>query len=129
MHLELAYCYISEDMVGQAKAQVSKGLAIDYVAPAEEIKSTGYERPLDASWILCTACFLKSKIHDDPDDIEDQALLLAEQARDAKSVENKTDILQRAVDALMSLQPATLPSESDEMSTRKGNAPSICKGE
>ena len=120
LHLELAYCYISEDMVGQAKAQVSKGLAIDYVAPAEEIKSTGYERPLDRFLDpLHRMLSLKSKIHDDPDDIEDQALLLAEQARDAKSVESKTDILQRAVDALMSLQPATLPSESDEMSTEE----------
>ena len=117
LHLELAYCYISEDMVGQAKAQVSKGLALDYVAPAEEIESTGYERPLDRFLDpLNRVLSLKSKIHDDPDDIEDQALLHAEQARDAKSVESKADLLQRAVEKLMSLQPAALASESEEMS-------------
>jgi tetratricopeptide (TPR) repeat protein len=115
LHLELAYCYVAEDMLAQANIQVSKGLALDYLSPDEEVQRTGYDRPLDRFFDpLARVLALKGSLYEDPEGVEDHVLLLAEQARDAKITKVKVDLLQRAVGKLVALDPVLPPSEVDE---------------
>mmetsp|Transcript_28006 Transcript_28006/g.68923 ORF Transcript_28006/g.68923 Transcript_28006/m.68923 type:complete len:2443 (+) Transcript_28006:56-7384(+) len=117
LHLELAHCYVAEDMLVQAGVQVAKGLALDYFSPAEEVERTGYDRPLDRFFDpMARVLALKGSIYEDPEDIEDHALLLTEQARDAKMPKVKADLLQRAVGKLVAMDPVLPPSEADESS-------------
>ena len=105
LHLELAYCYIGEDSVAQAHVHVSKGLALDYIDSEDEIARTGYERPLDRYFEpLSRILTLKGSMYEDPEGIEDQALLLTEQARDAKSSKTKSNLLHAAFEKLSSLE-------------------------
>ena len=115
LHLELATCYVAEDMLAQANIQISKGLALDYLSPDEEVQRTGYDRPLDRFFDpLARVLALKGSLYEDPEGAEDHALLLAEQARDAKIFKVKADLLQRAVGKLAALDPVLPPSEADE---------------
>jgi tetratricopeptide (TPR) repeat protein len=115
LHLELAYCYLAEHMVVEANVQVSKALALDYVSPAEEVELTEYERPLDRFLVpLARVLALKGSLYEDPEGVEDQALQLAEQARDAKTLKVKSDLLQRAVAKLVMLDPLPPPTEEFE---------------
>lgn len=105
LHLELAYCYIGEDSVAQAHVHVFKGLALDYVDSEDEIARTGYQRPLDRYFEpLSRILTLKGSMYEDPEGIEDQALLLTEQARDAKSLKTKRNLLHAAFEKLSSLE-------------------------
>jgi tetratricopeptide (TPR) repeat protein len=117
LHLELAYCYVAEDMLAQAHVHVSKGLSLDYLSSEEEVQRTGYDRPLDRFFDpLARVLELKGSLYEDPEDAEDHALLLAEQSRDAKLMKVKADLLHRAVTKLVALDPVLPPSGADDSS-------------
>lgn len=106
LHLELAYCYVADDMIPQAHANISKALALDYTSSDAEVERTGYDRPLDRYLEqMDRVLTLKNSAYDAPDSIEDRVLLLAEQARDAKTAKMKAELLHAAYEKLSSLDP------------------------
>ncbi|KAK3266243.1 hypothetical protein CYMTET_25118, partial [Cymbomonas tetramitiformis] len=112
MHLELAWCYMAEDMLTKADKQVAKALVLDYTASKAEQDQSGYTRPLDY-FLLPLQKFinLKTSIYDTPEGGQEQALLLVEQAKEATQKTVKADVLQRAVEKLEVLEPVLLNAE------------------
>ena len=128
LHLELAHCYVAEDNLKEAHAHVSKGLTLDYTATETEVERTGYERPLDRYLVpLEHMLKIKGGFHDDKEGVEDQVLLLTEQARDAKSARNGANLLHDAFDRLSSLDkllPYPVKEETTtEVDAQEGDAP------
>ncbi|CAK4472097.1 unnamed protein product [Aphanomyces euteiches] len=126
MHFETAKCEIAADYLAKASVHVNKALALDYgtVAakstpppPVENLKKTtsslsvvgvassgetaASARVLDKHLLPLKRCLdLKANIYQEPDAVDDQALLLLEQAKDAHDKNLKVTLLGKAIDIL-----------------------------
>ena len=134
LHLELAHCYVAEDNLKEAHVHVSKGLSLDYTAAETEVERTGFERPLDRYLVpLEHMLKIKGGFHNDKEDVEDQVLLLMEQAREAKSARSSANLLHDAFDRLSSLDkllpyPVKEETTTEEDAQEGGGAESEASG-
>eukprot|EP00742_Colponemidia_sp_Colp-10_P008157 GILJ01008813.1.p1 GENE.GILJ01008813.1~~GILJ01008813.1.p1 ORF type:complete len:2651 (-),score=491.70 GILJ01008813.1:182-7681(-) len=108
LHLELAKCEMQLDFLSKAQAHITKALALDPTIPQEQLTlqllpgedPAPFLRPLDRYIVpLAHKLQLKLNIYGDPDLLEDQALLLIEQAREAEGAVRAT-LLRRALQML-----------------------------
>ena len=109
MHLELAGAYLADDLLAKASAHVAKGLALDYLATPEEVAWTGLPRPLDRFLApLSRALALRGAIYEEPEAVEDQAVLLVEKAKEAGDNKVRASYLNQAIARLASLPDLSL---------------------
>ncbi|KAG9410401.1 hypothetical protein AC1031_018439 [Aphanomyces cochlioides] len=126
MHFETAKCEIAADYLAKASVHVNKALALDYGTakstttsppPVVDLKKTtsslsivgaassgetaSSARVLDKHLLPLKRCLdLKANIYQEPDAVDDQALLLLEQAKDAHDKNLKVTLLGKAIDIL-----------------------------
>lgn len=103
LHLELAKCEVGDDLLAKAKAEADKALNLDYTISEDEFAVLGLERPLDRHLTpLKTRLELRTRLYAQPESPEEQAVLLVEQAKDAREINLKATLLERAVHIMQS---------------------------
>ena len=104
LHLEVARCFMDEDLLVNATQEVHSSFSLDYVAEGAEIEASGHARPLDRFLVpLERQLKLKCAIYDDPDDGEEAVLLLVEKAKEMSVRSVREDYLEKAIRILASL--------------------------
>ncbi|KAF0699363.1 Aste57867_10079 [Aphanomyces stellatus] len=130
MHFETAKCEMESDYLAKASTHVNKALALDYGGPkpaeskgtdAHTTKPNGGAiaakpsagivddvsvRPLDKLLVpMKRTLDLKSNLYGEPDAIEDQALIIVEQSREAHDNHLKATLLSKAAALLETAPP------------------------
>lgn len=123
MHLELAKCEISDDLLASALMHLRDGLAIEYVVPDDQAAASGgLERPWDRHLRpLYNKLSLKMSLYSSPDRAEDQALLLLDQAKDVPDFRLRLNLLERAY-AKLAAAAETAETSGDATSVLGGVA-------
>ncbi len=105
LNLESALTDLDADYLGKAMARVDKALSIDYYVDAEEMALYALPRPLDRYLIwLKRRLGVRSNMYQKPDNPEDEALLVVEQARDSNLL-SKLSMLTKATKILQASEP------------------------
>eukprot|EP00002_Diphylleia_rotans_P029704 TRINITY_DN6063_c0_g1_i1.p1 TRINITY_DN6063_c0_g1~~TRINITY_DN6063_c0_g1_i1.p1 ORF type:complete len:2440 (+),score=492.40 TRINITY_DN6063_c0_g1_i1:241-7560(+) len=122
IHLELSKCQVDDDLLVKARQEVEKGLLLDYPISDEEFESLRVLRPLDRFLEPLKARLdLRTRLYVQPERPEEQAMLLIDQARDAKENSLKATLLERAIVVLQS-PLSTEPGGRDEKAIQKERA-------
>jgi hypothetical protein len=105
MHLEVATTDADAQYVSKAANRVQAALEIDYQPPADHVKLYGLAKPLDRYLSWLKRCLqVKLRHYEKPDNVEDEALMVIEQASDANP-QSRISMLSRAVAALEASEP------------------------
>ena len=105
LHHEVAQCDMDADYLSKSVTRVEKALSIDYVPNSEDVKLYALDRPLDRFLVwMQRRLNIKSNLYAKPDNPEDEALLILEQARDAPLM-SKLSMLTRATNILQESEP------------------------
>lgn len=115
VHLEAAKCELEEDLCASATGHVEHALALDYGVHSKE---QGSGSPRDGRYLdryllpLGRRLRLKMNIYSEPDRPEEKALLVLEQAKEARDPSLKRNLLSRVVSTLRGQEE--LETESDQ---------------
>eukprot|EP00200_Dunaliella_tertiolecta_P013666 CAMPEP_0202394750 /NCGR_PEP_ID=MMETSP1127-20130417/93597_1 /ASSEMBLY_ACC=CAM_ASM_000462 /TAXON_ID=3047 /ORGANISM="Dunaliella tertiolecta, Strain CCMP1320" /LENGTH=1471 /DNA_ID=CAMNT_0048997397 /DNA_START=145 /DNA_END=4558 /DNA_ORIENTATION=- len=114
LHLEVAKCDAGDDSLIKASQEVSKAGALDYVATPEERMQHALERPLDRYLMpLATSLALRTSLTQEPNGIEEEAVLLVERSKESRNPTIKRDLLARAIEKLSALPLIQPPAPTD----------------
>lgn len=112
LHLEVARCDVADDLYAAAAIQVQKGLALDYSVAEDRVVE--YKRPYDLHLnLLHKKLSMKMSLYAAPERAEDKAMLVIEQAREAKDPSLKTSLLERAAGMLAKVPPPADRAEAE----------------
>ena len=105
LHLESALTDLDSDYLNKAVVRVDKALSIDYHVDPEEMAIYTLQRPLDRYLVwLKRRLGVRANMYQKPDNPEDEALLVVEQARDSSLI-SKLSMLTKAAKILQASDP------------------------
>ena len=106
LHLEVTRCDVADDLYAAAAIQVKKGLDLDYAVPEDRVVE--YKRPYDLHLnLLHKKLSMKMSLYAAPERLEDKAMLVIEQAREAQDSSLKSSLLERAKGMLLKTEDPT----------------------
>lgn len=113
LHVETARCEVADESLVKAEQEARRALALDYVAPPDEVARFKLERPLDRQLVpLWRGLQLKMGLGEEASGPEEAAMALLERAKDSRNPAIRADYLHRAMQKLRSL-PLLQPPASD----------------
>lgn len=106
LYYEAALADMDSDFLNKATIKVDKALGTDYAVDVDEQRLYSLQRPLDRFLVwLKRKLDVRGSVYSKPENVEDETLLIIEQARDAP-VSNRLSMLTRAVGLLQDSEPS-----------------------